>query len=473
MPITLSAALRLAGTSNLDIAQSREVVRRARIQLQRARILLLPNVNFGSTYVDHDGQIQRAQGDVFTADRNSLFVGLGPSASVHLGDAVFAPLVARQLERASEAGLQRVHNDTLLAIAEAYFTLMRGQRRLARAELTLDMLTSEKPSAIRAGSKGLLPLITAMQKAGAAEAFKSEVYRVEVDVLRRREERATALQEYQVASAELARLLRLSPDMSLWPVEDFRAPLDISGPWTDQSFEAMVRIALSNRPELAENQAQVQAAVERVRAARYRPLIPNLIVNYTFGGFGGGPSPNPIAVIRDGKSIVGGPASVIGNFGSRADFDVGLMWRLQNLGLGNRAEIREQQSLERQANLRQLQLQDTVVAQVVQTREQIKASKDRVNQIRSALYDASGKPVGPLFESTRLNFERIRQVEKTRPLEVLDSLRRLADLLELHAQAATDYERARFRLLVVLGLPAEEIISRAAVPVPGLVPKAK
>ena len=34
MPITLSAALRLAGTSNLDIAQSREVVRRAQIQLE-------------------------------------------------------------------------------------------------------------------------------------------------------------------------------------------------------------------------------------------------------------------------------------------------------------------------------------------------------------------------------------------------------------------------------------------------------
>src|SRR5207253_865905 len=98
---------------------------------------------------------------------------------------------------------------------------------------------------------------------------------------------------------------------------------------------------------------------------------------------------------------------------------------------------------------------------------------ERVTYIRSALYDSSGKPAGPVFESTRLNFERVREVEKTRPLEVLDSLRRLADLLELHAQAATDYERARFRLMIVLGLPADEIITRVSVPLAGPEPKAK
>ena len=36
--------------------------------------------------------------------------------------------------------------------------------------------------------------------------------------------------------------------------------------------EELVRQALRNRPELAENEALVQAAVERVRAARFRPL---------------------------------------------------------------------------------------------------------------------------------------------------------------------------------------------------------
>jgi hypothetical protein len=265
----------------------------------------------------------------------------------------------------------------------------------------------------------------------------------------------------------LARLLRLAPEVLLWPLEDFRAPLELSGPWQDQTVEEMVRIGLNNRPDLAENQALVRAAVERVRAAKYRPLLPSLVLNYNWGGFGGGPDPNP-------PKIGGfGPSGVIHNFSTRTDVDITLMWRLQNFGLGNRLEIREQESFERQANLRQIQLQDIVVTQVIQTNEQIKAWKERLAYIRSALYDSSGKPNGPLYESTRQSFERVREIEKTRPLEVLDSLRRLADLLELHAQTATDYDRARFRLLVVLGLPPERIIQYASVPLSRSEPASK
>ncbi len=79
-----------------------------------------------------------------------------------------------------------------------------------------------------------------------------------------------------------------------------------------------------------------------------------------------------------------------------------------------------------------------------------------------ALFDENGKPNGPVFEAIRLNFQRIREVEKTRPLDVLDAIRSLSDLLESYSQAITDYERVRFRLLVVLGVPPEEIIARVA-----------
>src|SRR5262249_38065277 len=61
LPIDLPTALRLAETANLDIAQAAEFVNRARIALTRARIQLVPNVNIGSTYVHHEGAIQRTE----------------------------------------------------------------------------------------------------------------------------------------------------------------------------------------------------------------------------------------------------------------------------------------------------------------------------------------------------------------------------------------------------------------------------
>jgi outer membrane protein TolC len=454
MPIDLGTALRLAGTNNLDIANAREVVALGRLQLERAQLLLIPNLTIGSTYLHHEGKIAKTEGNIIQANKDGLFVGGGPSMAVSFADAIFAPLVARQVADASKAGARRVHNDTLLAVSEAYFAVLRARRRLARVDVALEYLTSDKPSPLRGGSKGLLPVVDAMQKAGVAEALKAEVYRVQVEVLRRQEERTAALQEFRVAVAELARLLRLDPATPLWPIEDFRVPLEWNAPWAKEPLGEQVRIALMSRPELAENQFLVRAAVERVRTARYRPLLPHLIVGYAWGDFGGGPDPNP----KGGF----GPSGRLLHFGTRSDFDVTLAWRLQNFGLGNRAEIREQEALARQATLRQFLIQDQVVTQVVQTNELVRAWQERVNITRSALFDKADKPAGPVFEAIRQNFTRIREEPKTRPLEVLDSIRGLSDSLEAYGQALTDYERSRFRLMIALGMAPEEILNAIA-----------
>ena len=108
----------------------------------------------------------------------------------------------------------------------------------------------------------------------------------------------------------------------------------------------------------------------------------------------------------------------------------------------------------------------------MQTNELVKGWGDRAAIARSALFDASGRPTGPVFEAMRLNFIRVREVEKTRPLEVLDSIRGLSDLLDTYGQAITDYERARFRLMIALGLPPQEIINRLTPPArPNSLPK--
>ncbi len=469
-PVNLPSALRLAETANLDIAQAREVVSRAEAALLRARVTAVPNFNLGSTYTKHEGTLVKTEGNVIYANKDSLFVGGGPSLSFQITEALFAPLLARQVRTSTQAGLRRVHNDVMLAVADAYLNVLRARRRLARVEETLDYLASDRPSPMRAGSRGLLPVVEAVQAAGLAEALKSEVERVRVEILRRQEERQAAVQDFLVATAELARLVRLDPEIPLWPIEDFRFPLPLSGEdYLQRPVDQLVEVALNNRPELAENQAFVRAAVARVRTAQYRPLLPNVVLNYNWGDFGGGPDLNA-PIISGGKvtNVPGfGPSGQIHHFSPRADFDVTVVWRLQNMGLGNLAEIREQQAAARQATLRLLQVRDLVVTEVVQAKELVAGWRQRLDTTRLALFDADGKPNGPVFRSLRLNFERIREVEKTRPLEVLDSIRGLNDLLEAYGQALTDYERAQFRLLRALGLPPQllfEAVCGPAVP---------
>src|SRR5262245_9958464 len=108
--------------------------------------------------------------------------------------------------------------------------------------------------------------------------------------------------------------------------------------------------------------------------------------------------------------------------------------------------------------LRSIQAQDRVITQVVQAYELVHGSRERLQVTGRSLFDDKGKPTGPVFQSVRLNFSRIRNDPAGRALEVLDSIRGLNDMLEAHAQALTDYERSRFRLLIVLGLSPEQLM---------------
>jgi outer membrane protein TolC len=250
----------------------------------------------------------------------------------------------------------------------------------------------------------------------------------------------------------------------LRPAEDIRYPMPLAGEtWYGRPLDELVGIALANRPDLAENQAVVEAALARVRAAKVRPWLPNLGVDFAWGDFGGGPDPNP-NIIQGGKSVaqpgMGASGSIL-HFNTRSDFNATLFWRFQNLGLGNCAEVREQQALYRQAMLRRLQTSERVVAQVVQAQEQARYWADRVALTRSALFGAAGAPTGPVFRSLRLNFERIR-AQEGRPLEVVDSIRGLSDVEEAYGVDITSYERAQFRLLLALGLPPQVLLDAAA-----------
>jgi outer membrane protein TolC len=455
-PIDLAAALRLATASSLDVAHARAVVDQARANRQRALVQWLPNLTMGADYISHEGRIQQANGNILNIDRDSLFVGGGPSLTLSLSDALFAPLVARQLVVASEAGLQRVTNDNLLQVAEAYLYLLRARRRVARADFTIQFLTADQASEMRGNSKGLLPLIKDIVEVGGKDAFQSDLARLQVEVVRRREERVNALQDLLVASRELSRLLRLDPSVPLWPVDDPGHPLPVPGEeLLSHELAELIQIALANRPELAEQQSLANATRERLRAARTKPLLPNVIGNLSYGGFGGSPIRDPsVKAVDPFNGPIDAaltPSGEIHRFGPRTDIELGLVWRLDNFGFGNRADVREKQAIVDQAYLRLQQAYDLVSAQVAQSREAAVRSKERIDMARGALFDDKGQLTGAAFRSIRLNFERIRGAEG-RPLEVLDSIRGLNDMMEAYIQALSDYERARLRLLNAVGL---------------------
>ena len=56
----------------------------------------------------------------------------------------------------------------------------------------------------------------------------------------------------------------------------------------EKTLSELVALALAGRPEVAESRSLQSAASERLRQARFAPLLPRLQVDYLGGTFGGG-----------------------------------------------------------------------------------------------------------------------------------------------------------------------------------------
>ncbi len=138
MAISLPAALQLAGVSPLDIAAATIEVQQGLAVLLQAKVLWIPNLNAGVDYFRHDGVQQNFfTGDIFQKDRQSFFVGGGPSLNVALTDAIYEPLAQRRVVAARVANVQTARNDVLLAVSRAYFTLQDARGRLVGVEATI------------------------------------------------------------------------------------------------------------------------------------------------------------------------------------------------------------------------------------------------------------------------------------------------------------------------------------------------
>ncbi|MBL8792417.1 MAG: TolC family protein [Planctomycetia bacterium] len=410
--IDLPTALQLADRQNPQIAVARERIREALAVQDRAEALWLPQLEFGPTWMRHDGQIQRATGEVLTISRSSLFVGGAVNFNWELGELLYAPLVTRQFTAARAAGAAATANDRLLDVAVVYFDLLQTY---ALIEVNRETL---------ANARHLLELTENYEKAGKGAAADTARARVEVNL--RETERFDLESRVLIVSARLAQLVQLPPETIFRPVEPALVPLAVvpeSAPLTD-----LIAQAVNYRPELGENRALVLAALERWRAAKVTPLVPRLQLAVSGGGFGGGQN------------------GFFGDFGPRSDVAVGAVWRLNQFGVGDAAVIRERAAQYAQAIFQRHTVEAAVAAQVVQQFGAAFALRRALGSSQTAVASAR--------VSYELNEERIRRApEQGRPIELLQAIQALARARQEYVQTIADYSRSQLRLYTALGNP--------------------
>ncbi len=422
-PIDLPTALRLAESSNYQVAYAREQINQAFAKVDSAQSMWLPSIRSGLGYNKHEGQIQDIVGEVFPKSRGNIWSGLGAGvpgagspaypgiyANFHLADAIFEPLAARQAAAVKQHTAATVTNDIAHRTALAYLELLRAAEETAIVEATLNEL------------REMVRLTAAYAETGQGSPAEHDRARTELSL--RQNDLLRSQEAYRVASTRLAQVVRLNVDVMLEPLEATVVPLDLVS--TQTPVGELVSQGLAFRPELGESRHLVSQAVQKMRREQYAVLMPSIVLGASYGGFGGG------------------QGQTISNYGDRMDADAIAYWQLRNLGMGERAARAEAASSMRQANLQHMAMLDQVAREVIEAHAQVESRRQQINNAQQGIASAT--------LSYQRNLDRIKQGQGL-PIELLQANQALAQSRREYLRALIDYNIAQFSLYRAIGAP--------------------
>jgi len=493
-PINLATALRLSDARPILVAATGAKVWDAEAKLQKSMVLWVPTLNVGADYIRHDGfgpdlnnglnipagtnaLGQPSPGNLgrpLNQNINFFYGGAGftwapsgpnyfyqpnpglpllPSPQFQFStDMIFQPLHDKQALNAARWDLQTAKNDALYMTAKAYFDVHRYRGQYA---VTID--------AVQRGRQLVAKI---------AVLSTDLVPRVEIDRARNlladlEQQAVMARQNWRIASAELTRALRLDPHAVVEPVEHDHLQITLIAP--DRSLDNLIPLALTNRPELASQQALVQATLVAIRQEKLRPLIPAMYMN----GF-----QTPYELLQVGAQGIG-KDSKMNQWSVRDDISPEMFMTFDGMGFRNLAMIKEARGVSSQQLVELFQMQDSIAAGVTRTQADLQSAAARVVQaereVKSALINYNGNVEG--LEQTRRFGNVLNQV--FRPQEAVFALQLLMTAYENYINTVADYNTAQFAMFHALGYPARELaFSRRTGPVlpvntqrPGYLPR--
>ena len=434
-PINLATALRLSDARPLIVAAAQAGVWVAEADLTQAKVLWVPTLNIGFDYIRHDGGGPDFNKGILTSvSTNFFYAGAGLTGSsvgiISTTDAIYQPLVARQVLNSRQWDIQTAKNDAVLRTADAYFQVHQHRGMYAGA-LYCVQRGGELVQRISTLSRDLVPQV--------------EVERARNMLADLQQQTVMERQEWRVQSANLTQVLRLDPRAVVEPLEHDHTQITLIDP--GRSLEDLMPVALANRPELSSRQALVAAAEAAIRREKARPFIPSVAIN----GF-----QTPYEMLQAGIFGLGANNS-LNQWTGRADVSIQPVWQLSNIGLGNLAMIKRQRGQESQAIIELFKTQDMVAADVTRSLARVQSAAARVfladRALRTGIITVNG------------NFEGLKQISRfgdvlvlvNRPQEAVYALQLLNKAFQEYFTTVAEYNRAQFELFHALGYPAREL----------------
>jgi outer membrane protein TolC len=435
--IDLACVLRLGGINNPDILLARQRVAQAAALRFLAWTFVLPNLNAGMNYDDHNGPLQQSSGNILNVNRQAFYLGMGAGAiaagtvnipgvwyDLNFADGIFGLLAMRYNLRARIADNIAVRNQMLLRVATAYM-------RLARAEAWRSIAIRNQEEA-----QDIAYLTAVHARRGTGR--QADADRAASELAYRNEVILQAEQEMLVTSANLAALLNIPPSAQLHAVDGWIVPTEIVP--NVLPMQELLFIATQQRPELAARRNEILVAVQQLRRQIFMPLSPTVLAGYSSGTFGGGSN---LVAYPGGFQGFQGP--YFGNFAPREDLDVIAFWTAQNMGLGNLGKIRVARA---ERNIAQLEF----LRELNRVRDEVAVAYARMHASYAQI-DIARQGMEAGWRSYTEDYKRVTQQEKVLPIELLNSFHLLADARMQYLDSVVNYDTAQFAMYVALGQP--------------------
>ncbi len=448
LPIDLGSALKLGGVHNPTILLARQRVVEAVALRQLAAAQFLPSLHVGASFDNHNGVLQQSTGNILKVDRNAVYFGAGANAVAagtvgipgvswtgNVSEVVFGSLIARQEVAVRQFASRAVENQMLGRIGITYTELLRAEGRAAVARRVLEE------------AREVERLSEAFMKAGHGKESDYERARTERGL--REAQLLAAEGELPSVSARLAELLNLPPTTRLRALDDQVVPCQVVP--DPIPLPELLTVAILNRPELQERQAVIRQALLALHGAKALPFSPTVLIGLSYGGEAGGSN---LVAEPNGTAPFARSYPRFGRTAERLDFDAVAFWTLQNLGLGNRAQVQLERSRLGTAELRSLEQLDRVRAEVANAHARAHARFAQIATAEQAIREAT--------DAFAADVRAVRGGIGL-PIELLESLRLLARARATYLDAIVDYNEAELELFVALGQPPADALAR---PVP-------
>ncbi len=251
--ITLPQAIDLATARNIDVLRAENALRSAQTRIESARGALQPNltVSAGPGVRYQLGRSNELLGETSNNASGSFSVGLSSGYTLYNGNADRATLnQAEQLARASDISINRTAQSTVYGVITSFYQIATARELIATARENL------------LAERNQLDRVRAFTEAGTRPI--SDLYAQDATVASAEFRLLDAERSLDVAKLGLVQTLRLDP-LGAYEFPE-PSPAEFSGVGSDGE-SALVEQALSRRPEIAAQQARLDAAVQSIRIA--------------------------------------------------------------------------------------------------------------------------------------------------------------------------------------------------------------